>query len=207
MRSYPDLQNDPFFHSGIPWLTCRESCLTRKRLFQIQSIEFWCNKIRAGSLQKVCPKASHFAACDENLSISLQIEYLIANNLHIHMQDGLRVTSCSAGALVLRPSVLSVVFLFAGSLISLRVLAAPADQFPAVPPSQGPLRTITTAHQAHGLTSAEAKRGYPIHLRGVVTYFDTDTGSGYGPFISMMPPEASSSKLPEARSSRCPLAQ
>ena len=42
------------------------------------------------------------------------------------------------------------------------------------------LRTITTAREAHDLTSEEAKRAYPIHLRGVVTYFDTDTGSGFG---------------------------
>ena len=42
------------------------------------------------------------------------------------------------------------------------------------------LRTITTAHEAHSLTSEEAKRAYPIHLQGVVTYFDADTGSGHG---------------------------
>ena len=42
------------------------------------------------------------------------------------------------------------------------------------------LRTITTAREAHSLTSEEAKRAYPIHLQGVVTYFDTDTGSGNG---------------------------
>ena len=41
------------------------------------------------------------------------------------------------------------------------------------------LPTITTAKAAHGLSGAEARRGYPIHLRGVVTYFDKDTGTGW----------------------------
>ncbi len=43
-----------------------------------------------------------------------------------------------------------------------------------------PMRTITTARQAHDLSSKEAKREHPVHLRGVVTYFDTDTGTGHG---------------------------
>ncbi len=50
-------------------------------------------------------------------------------------------------------------------------------------PPGGPvaaLRTITTARAAHNLSSEEAARAYPIHLRGIVTYFDTDTGSGFG---------------------------
>jgi diguanylate cyclase (GGDEF)-like protein len=44
----------------------------------------------------------------------------------------------------------------------------------AAPPSPGPagLRTLTTALQAHSLPASEAVRAYPIHLRGVVTYFD-----------------------------------
>lgn len=48
--------------------------------------------------------------------------------------------------------------------------AAPAEKLP----------TITSARQAHDLTSEQARRGYPIQLRGVVTYFDTDTGTGFG---------------------------
>ncbi|MFZ1083409.1 MAG: hypothetical protein WAN35_00435, partial [Terracidiphilus sp.] len=85
-----------------------------------------------------------------------------------------------AVALVFRLGVLAVVSLFAGRLVSMRVLAAPAKQFQVAIPSQGPLHTITTARQAHDLSSAEAICGYPIHLRGVVTYFDTDTGQGFG---------------------------
>jgi Diguanylate cyclase, GGDEF domain len=35
-----------------------------------------------------------------------------------------------------------------------------------------PLRTLTTAHEVHSLSTAEALRGYPIHLRAVVTFYD-----------------------------------
>jgi diguanylate cyclase (GGDEF)-like protein len=34
------------------------------------------------------------------------------------------------------------------------------------------LRTITTLREAHSLSAQEARRGYPVHLRAVVTYFD-----------------------------------
>lgn len=34
------------------------------------------------------------------------------------------------------------------------------------------LRTLSTAKEAHSLSTSEAIRGYPIHLRGVVTYSD-----------------------------------
>lgn len=43
----------------------------------------------------------------------------------------------------------------------------------------GILPTLTTARQAHSLSSIEAERAYPIHLQGVVTYFDLDYGTGY----------------------------
>lgn len=36
------------------------------------------------------------------------------------------------------------------------------------------LPTITTAHAAHSLSGKEAARGYPVHLRAVVTYYDAD---------------------------------
>ena len=41
------------------------------------------------------------------------------------------------------------------------------------------LPILTTAHQAHSLSNKEAERGYPVHLRGVVTYFDPDYGTGF----------------------------
>ncbi|HEY0758340.1 MAG TPA: EAL domain-containing protein [Acidisarcina sp.] len=34
------------------------------------------------------------------------------------------------------------------------------------------LRLLTTAHAVHSLTVEQAGRGYPVHLRGVLTYFD-----------------------------------
>ena len=45
-------------------------------------------------------------------------------------------------------------------------------------PADG-LHTLTTAHAAHSLSNDQASRGYPIHFRGVITYFDPDFGTGY----------------------------
>jgi len=55
-----------------------------------------------------------------------------------------------------------------------------ASKAQSVTPSSSEARppTITTARQAHDLTDEEAIRGLPVHLRGVVTYFDPDFGSG-----------------------------
>jgi diguanylate cyclase (GGDEF)-like protein len=39
-----------------------------------------------------------------------------------------------------------------------------------VPPYQS--AALTTAHAAHSLSPAEARRAYPVHLRAVVTYYD-----------------------------------
>ena len=44
---------------------------------------------------------------------------------------------------------------------------------------EGQLPTLTTARQAHNLLAVEAARGYPVHLHGVVTYFDPDYGIGF----------------------------
>src|SRR5271157_69630 len=48
---------------------------------------------------------------------------------------------------------------------------------------QNRLRTLTTAREAHGLTAEEAARAYPVHLRGVVTYYDPDTDPRVGAFF------------------------
>jgi diguanylate cyclase (GGDEF)-like protein len=45
--------------------------------------------------------------------------------------------------------------------------------------SGGKLPTLTTARQAHSLSNEEAARALPVHLRGVVTYFDPDFGTGH----------------------------
>jgi diguanylate cyclase (GGDEF)-like protein len=60
---------------------------------------------------------------------------------------------------------------FAGLLFA--CLAAGAE---TAPPLSGKLRLLTTAHEAHSLTSEEAARACPIHIRGVVTYFDPSIG-------------------------------
>ena len=39
-------------------------------------------------------------------------------------------------------------------------------------PARRPLSTLTKAHDAHSLTSEQAARNYPVHLRAVVTYCD-----------------------------------
>jgi signal transduction histidine kinase/CheY-like chemotaxis protein len=43
-------------------------------------------------------------------------------------------------------------------------------QVPEVQP--GNLRLLTTAREAHSLSTAESRREYPVHLRAVVTYYD-----------------------------------
>jgi hypothetical protein len=40
------------------------------------------------------------------------------------------------------------------------------------PPERKALPTLMTAHDAHSLTSEQAARSYPVHLRTVVTYYD-----------------------------------
>jgi diguanylate cyclase (GGDEF)-like protein len=58
----------------------------------------------------------------------------------------------------------------------LPLLAATAAAAPATGPTVK-LRTITTTHEVHGLSSKEAARAYPVHLRAVVTYFDPKVGT------------------------------
>ena len=68
--------------------------------------------------------------------------------------------------------------------ISLTILLAILSGFATVataqtaslPPSQLP--TLTTARQAHSLTSEEAARGYPIHQRAVITFFEPTIANG-----------------------------
>ncbi|MGO9318247.1 MAG: diguanylate cyclase domain-containing protein [Terracidiphilus sp.] len=52
-------------------------------------------------------------------------------------------------------------------------VAAPSAKEP-----KGGLPTLTTARQAHSLSEVEAARAYPVHLQGVVTYYDPDFGTG-----------------------------
>jgi len=66
----------------------------------------------------------------------------------------------------------------AAVLFSIHLLPSCQAQTGVVSPSQTELRTITTAREAHDLTDVEAARAYPVHLNGVITYFDPDFGSG-----------------------------
>jgi len=66
------------------------------------------------------------------------------------------------------------------------VLAFPCPSFASHTADEKPpmrqtnnLPTLTTAHAAHSLTSEQAARAYPVHLRAVVTYFDPESGSGF----------------------------
>lgn len=79
------------------------------------------------------------------------------------------VRSASLRLLVLVLAVLLVVPCFAVTLTSSGATANQTDKLP----------TLTTARQAHSLTSAEASREYPIHISGVVTYFDPDYGTRF----------------------------
>jgi diguanylate cyclase (GGDEF)-like protein len=54
---------------------------------------------------------------------------------------------------------------------------SPAERDPPSPNTQHaaealPLRTLTTLSEAHSLSADEARRGYPVHVRAVVTYYD-----------------------------------
>ncbi len=58
-------------------------------------------------------------------------------------------------------------------LYSVAALLASIQLCPAAAESPGrALRTLTTAHEAHDISLEEAARGFPVRLRGVVTYYD-----------------------------------
>lgn len=88
------------------------------------------------------------------------------------MQDavGLRGSGCVASGQVaagLDHLCTAAVILFATLLF-----VTPAANAKTTEELTGRLRTITTAREAHDLSSEEAKRGYPVHLRVVVTFYD-----------------------------------
>jgi diguanylate cyclase (GGDEF)-like protein len=65
---------------------------------------------------------------------------------------------------------------FTLALFFIFLVSASPIQSLAVSAAEG---VITTAIQAHGLSNREALKARPVHLRGVVTYFDPDFGTGY----------------------------
>jgi signal transduction histidine kinase/CheY-like chemotaxis protein len=59
--------------------------------------------------------------------------------------------------------------------VVLGLLLAPADSTAQQPRAEWrPLPTLTRAHDAHNLTIEQARRHYPVKLRAVVTYYDTN---------------------------------
>jgi diguanylate cyclase (GGDEF)-like protein len=62
------------------------------------------------------------------------------------------------------------------------VVAGAFGQQPGAPPSKLP--TLSTAHAAHSLPAEEAKRGYSVRLRAVVTYYDPYTDPHRGAFFA-----------------------
>jgi diguanylate cyclase (GGDEF)-like protein len=63
-------------------------------------------------------------------------------------------------------------FLFRFPAVCALTLACAAGPAQVAEPPNLPLRTLVTAHEAHELSIEEAARGYPVHLRAVVTYYD-----------------------------------
>jgi diguanylate cyclase (GGDEF)-like protein len=64
-------------------------------------------------------------------------------------------------------AILLLIFLFSASQAQSSSLAPPES-----------LPTLTTALAVHSLSVAESLRAYPVHLQGVITYYDPDYGSG-----------------------------
>ena len=75
------------------------------------------------------------------------------------------------GMVTCRSHVLPVFRKTAFALLGL--LATGVLNWAQVPPVQpGGLRLLTTAREAHSLSAADSRRGYTVHLRAVVTYYD-----------------------------------
>ncbi len=67
--------------------------------------------------------------------------------------------------------------LFIAGLLPVALLFTGASANGDAPSAQpGQLRTLTTTHAVHSLSSAEAARSYPVHLRVAVTYYDPNVG-------------------------------
>jgi diguanylate cyclase (GGDEF)-like protein len=77
----------------------------------------------------------------------------------------------------------SILVAIAFALLAVSALAQPPAESDPPSPNAPPLkkttelRTITTLREAHSLSPEQAARGYPIHVRAIVTYFDTQVDS------------------------------
>jgi diguanylate cyclase (GGDEF)-like protein len=59
------------------------------------------------------------------------------------------------------------------------LLSIPSTAAPPAKTARPIPHPIITAIQAHSLSNEEANRGLPVHLHGVITFFDPDWGSGH----------------------------
>lgn len=58
------------------------------------------------------------------------------------------------------------------------LLSASQAQSSSAFPHEDKLPTLTTAQQVHSLPEAEVLRAFPVHLHGVITFYDPNFGSG-----------------------------
>ncbi len=113
----------------------------------------------------------------------MEFKILVANSKNRKARDLLHVPQIR-GAKWWKTTLLIRCILLVGASLLLFPLHSAAGSGPtettAGSTKKPPERThvLTTAREAHSLTDEEAQRGLPVHLRGVVTYFDPDFGSG-----------------------------
>jgi diguanylate cyclase (GGDEF)-like protein len=84
-----------------------------------------------------------------------------------------------------------VVLLFAGLFPAVLLTVGPVATAESAKALPATLPTLTTANAAHSLSSKEAARHYPVHLRVVVTYFDPTLNNGG--YVAMFVHDASGS--------------
>ena len=68
-------------------------------------------------------------------------------------------------------------FVFGGLMAAGSLIAAPAETTGSTKELAQKLRTLATANAVHSLSSKEAARAFPVHLRAVVTFFDPKVGA------------------------------
>jgi len=81
--------------------------------------------------------------------------------------------ACRSAARLCAWLAFSAAVIFSAGLLSARQAASAQSATKA--PAR--LRTLTTAHEVHSLSTEESRRAYPVHLRAVVTYLDPSYGA------------------------------
>jgi hypothetical protein len=94
-------------------------------------------------------------------------------------------------------------FVFGGLMAAGSLIAAPAETTGSTKELAQKLRTLATANAVHSLSSKEAARAFPVHLRAVVTFFDPKVGAHRTGFSFTTQREAFLWNFRRACSSRC----